>query len=69
MKRITALLVALLMALAMVPAASLAEEDLVTVTFMMSENANQLLRQDTPVLNYIKEHWLWEKKKIVIPSA
>ena len=20
-------------------------------------------------LNYIKEHWLWEKKKIVIPSA
>lgn len=57
MKRITALLVALLMALAMVPAASLAEEDLVTVTFMMGENANQLLRQDTPVLNYIKEHF------------
>lgn len=73
MKKLTALFLALLLAVTVMPVASMAEtyaeDDLVTVTFMMNENANQTLLQDTIVLNYIKEHFGLDIQIMAIPAS
>lgn len=73
MKKITALFLALLLTISMLPAASFAQEysedDLVTVTFMMSENANQTLLQDTIVMDYIKKNFGLDIQIMAIPES
>lgn len=70
MKKLTAFVLAMIMVLTMAPMVSHAEDnDLVTVTFMMSEQADQVLRQDTIVLNYIKENFGIDIQIQAIPSS
>lgn len=67
MKKLTALFLVLAMAFAMVPTAF--AEDVVQIRFMMSENANQPLLQNTPVLNYIKDKFGVEIVYQAVPGS
>lgn len=75
MKKILALILVLALALSVAPvslaetAQGYADDDLVTVTFMMTENANQALLQDTMVMKYIRKNFGLDIQILAIPSS